>query len=347
MLWARSFLRAVYDRLKVVAAATPWVLRRARWFLRVIAPYRGVITLVVMVAISAVVSRQFLTVQNITNIFWYAAVKGILAVGMTFVIITGGIDLSVAAILAAATCLAAAMVKPLEEASILPPLVACLLLGSVGGAVNGALVAWGRIQAFVVTLAMMSIARGVAQWLTGGYIISGGGVVAYADMLRGNLPIYLPGGVGLPIQAVIFVIVVLVGWLVLTRTAYGRAVYAIGGNEEAARLSGVRTSWVKISVYVICGLLAGLGGALQTAYNSSGSFSVGLGWELDAIAAVVVGGTSLMGGSGGVGGTFMGMLIIQMLSNVLNLKGVQEYQQAVVKGAIILVAVFAARREER
>ncbi|MGK0469318.1 ABC transporter permease, partial [Clostridium sp.] len=211
-------------------------------------------------------------------------------------------------------------------------------IGSLIGLVNGVLISKGKIQAFIVTLATMTIFRGVTYVFTNGTPISGLGQ-KFSGI--GNKTI-----LGLPIPVVIMVIAFGIAFYVLSQTRYGRYLYALGGNEDSARLSGINTDKVKTLVYVICGATAALSGIIVTSRIGSASPNAGVGFELDAIAAVVVGGTSLSGGEGSVGGTIIGALIIGVLSNGLNLVNVSPFYQAIVKGLVILLAVMIKRKEK-
>ncbi len=288
---------------------------------------------------------SFITVQNFSNVLRQVSVNTIIAVGMTIVIISGGIDLSVGAILALAGVVSTAIIMcgfppPFpypSNAAMTPawPLVASVpiavvvsaLMGGICGVHNAIPIVKLRVPPFIATLAMFSIARGFA------YIYVGGGQV-------GNLPEAFTSSVGTSyLMPIIALTTVVLGYLLLARTRFGRAVYAIGGNEQAARLSGISVARVKFWVYVICGALAGIAGFLLAGRIGAGDPKSGMSYELNAIAAVVLGGTSLMGGVGTIPGTLLGAVIIGSLDTGLGLMGVNWFVQMVVKGYVILMAV--------
>lgn len=275
-------------------------------------------------------SEYFMTWRNWMDILRQTSINGILAVGMTYVILTRGIDLSVGSILAFSG-LCSAMVA-VQGYGLLAALSAGMFAGAVMGALNGFMVANLSIPPFVATLGMLSVGRGLT------FILNDGSPVtdlpeAYLALGTGKL-----GPIGMPI--VIFAIVALFFWLVLKYTTYGRYVYAVGGNEKSARTSGIGVRKVTFSVYVISGLLAGLAGIVLSARTTSALPQAGVSYELDAIAAVVIGGTSLSGGTGSIVGTLFGTLLIGVINNGLNLLGVSSYYQQVAKGLIIVFAVL-------
>lgn len=275
-------------------------------------------------------SEYFMTWRNWMDILRQTSINGILAVGMTYVILTRGIDLSVGSILAFSG-LCSAMVA-VQGYGLLAALSAGMFAGAVMGALNGFMVANLSIPPFVATLGMLSVGRGLT------FILNDGSPVtdlpeAYLALGTGKL-----GPIGMPI--VIFAIVALFFWLVLKYTTYGRYVYAVGGNEKSARTSGIGVRKVTFSVYVISGLLAGLAGIVLSARTTSALPQAGVSYELDAIAAVVIGGTSLSGGTGRIVGTLFGALLIGVINNGLNLLGVSSYYQQVAKGLIIVFAVL-------
>lgn len=277
-------------------------------------------------------SGQFLTTENISNIIRQVSINGILAVGMTFVILTGGIDLSVGSVMAFTGTIMVGMMINMG----MPPIAAVLIgivLGATLGYINGLFVARARIPAIIVTLAMMEVARGAALLYTGGYPLSGL-PSSYAFIGRGNL-----FGV-IPMPAVIMILVFIAAYIILNHLPIGRYIYAIGGNEEAVRLSGVKVKRIKTFVYLISGVTAAISGLIMTSRLSSGQPTAGEGYELDAIAAVVLGGTSIAGGRGHIFGTILGALLLGVLSNGLNLMGVSPYVQRVLKGAIIVGAIY-------
>lgn len=284
-------------------------------------------------------AESFLTADNISNIVRQVSINGILAVGMTFVILTGGIDLSVGSVMALTGTIIAGMMINVG----LPPIVAVLIgivLGAVLGYINGVFTAYARIPAIIVTLAMMEAARGLALLYTGGYPLSGL-PNPYAFIGRG----YLFGVI--PMPAVIMVLVFIIAYIILNHLPIGRYIYALGGNEEAVRLSGVKVKRIKTFVYLVSGVTAAISGMIMTSRLSSGQPMAGEGYELDAIAAVVLGGTSIAGGRGHIFGTLLGALLLGVLSNGLNLMGVSPYVQRVLKGVIIVGAIYYSSSRQK
>lgn len=284
-------------------------------------------------------TEEFFTGTNISNIIRQVSINGILAVGMTFVILTGGIDLSVGSVLALTGTIMAGLMINVG----LPPIVAVLigiLLGALLGYINGIFVSYARIPAIIVTLAMMEAARGVALLYTGGYPLSGL-PSSFAFIGRGYLFEVIP------MPAVIMILVFIVAYIILNHLPFGRHIYAIGGNEEAVRLSGVKVKRIKTLVYLISGITASISGLIMTARLSSGQPMAGEGYELDAIAAVVLGGTSIAGGRGHIFGTLLGALLMGVLSNGLNLMGVSPHVQRVLKGVIIVGAIYYSSRSQK
>ncbi len=283
----------------------------------------------------------FLGLGNLTDILRQVSEKGILAVGMTAVIVTGGIDLSVGSVLALAATLTAWILMK-GSAGLAVTILAVLAAGAACGLVNGLVIARWKLPAFIATLATMSAARGVARYLSGGTAIPlGFGEGAAPESMRALAGPMLPY---VPAPAVVFVACVAGMHLFLTRTAPGRALYAIGDNETAARLSGVRVARWKTAVYVISGTLAALAGLIHCAQLEQGNPNDGIAYELDAIAAVVIGGTSLSGGIGSVGGTLVGVLTIGVINNIMGLNNVDANLQLILKGVIILGAVWLQRK---
>jgi len=275
----------------------------------------------------------FLSVANLTNVARQVSINGILAVGVTFVLLTAGVDLSLGSVVALSGVACATFAHPGDHPVVVPIAVG-LLTGAACGLVNGVLVTRGGVAPFIVTLGMMTIARGLAL------IVSGGRPVAnMSDELTA-----LAGDFhGLPIPVLCFAGVALLAWFFLRHFRLGRHIYAVGGNEHAARAAGVPVERVKLFAYGIAGALAALGGLIVTARLDSAQPNAGTGYELDAIAAVVIGGTSLTGGRGSVAGTVMGAVIIGVLNNGLVLLNVSPFWQQVVKGAVILLAVIVDR----
>ena len=286
--------------------------------------------LVGLCALLTVLTPHFLTVSNLLNIAEQTTINAIIAVGMTFVILSGGIDLSVGSIVAlSGVVLGSALQLQL-------PVAVAIVLGVVTGAtcglVNGVLITRGRLPPFIATLGMMSIARGAALLFTDGRPISG--FDAGFRAISTARPLMMPSPV------LLMAVVYLAAHFVLTRTVFGRYVYAIGGNEEATRLSGVRVGYHKTQVYVLSGVTSALAAVTLTARLNSAQPIAGIMYELDAIAATVIGGTSLMGGSGTLVGTLIGALIMGVLRNGLNLIGISSFLQQVVIGAVIIAAVL-------
>jgi ribose/xylose/arabinose/galactoside ABC-type transport system permease subunit len=293
---------------------------------------------VLLAGILCITSPPFRTLSNVENILQQIPVNGILAIGMTLVIITAGIDLSVGSVLALSAVVATSFAHT-DTHLLIVPIMLGVLTGLVCGIVNGVLIAKNRLAPFIVTLGMMTVARGLALVYTSGRPIINLSDT-YDEIGDGSLG-------AIPIPAIIFFVVVLLGVFVLHYTRFGRYVYAVGGNELAAKVSGVNTDRVLIGVYALAGALAGLAGIVSSARVMSGSPTVGTGYELDAIAAVVIGGTSLSGGIGSIAGTIVGVLIIGVMNNGLDLLNVSPYWQEIVKGVIIVLAVLLDKKSKR
>ena len=296
---------------------------------------RSIIALLVLIGVVSAINPNFFTVDNILNILRQTSVNAIIAVGMTFVILIAGIDLSVGSILALTGAFAASMVG--TELSILLVIPTVLLIGTLLGTLSGVIVAKGKVQAFIATLVTMTLLRGVTMVYTDGRPISTGfsdTADAFAFLGTGYL-------FGIPVPIWLMAIVFLISWYVLKHTKMGRYIYALGGNEAATQLSGINVDKVKIFVFAVSGFLSALAGLIVTSRLSSAQPTAGVTYELDAIAAVVVGGTSLMGGKGRVMGTLIGALIIGFLNNALNLLDISSYYQMIAKALVILVAVLA------
>lgn len=294
------------------------------------------LALVLLVIVSAAISDRFLSLPNTLNVMRQIAIVGVLAIGMTFVIITAGIDLSVGSILAVVAVTTADVVN---TAGPVAGVATALMVGSALGLVNGLGVTFGGVQPFIMTLGMLAFARGLAFVFTGGRPIP---TTDPAFLVIGSGRIF-----GIPNPAIVFLVLLLVAGFVLRQTTFGRSVYAVGSNDEAARLSGVAVSRVRILVYVISGFCAGVAGLLYASQLGVGTPIAGEAFELDAIAATVVGGTSLFGGQGTILGTFMGAAILGILSNVLNLTGVDPFVQRLFRGALIVFAVMLQRKDAK
>jgi ribose transport system permease protein len=295
--------------------------------------YGILIAFILIIIAMAILSPVFLTVTNVLNIIRQSSIYGIMAIGMTFVILTAGIDLSVGSILAIAGAIAAGSIKAGMGLEL--TILIALGIGLGCGLLNGVLVTLGRITPFVVTLGMMSIARGLTLIYTKGYPISG-----FHTAFR-----FIGGGdlIAIPFPIIVFMITTVVAWIILTQMRLGRYTYAIGGNEETVKLSGINANLYKTIVYMISGITSAISALILTSRLNSAEPVAGQGYELDVIAAVVIGGTSLMGGRGGVWGTLIGALLIGVINNGMNLLGISPYFQLVVKGVIIIGAVLLDR----
>jgi ribose transport system permease protein len=300
---------------------------------RIMRSYGIVIAFLIICILMTILSPVFLTVTNLLNVVRQTSIFGVMAIGMTFVILTGGIDLSVGSILAVAGAISAGMLK--GGAGIVPVVLLALVIGMGCGLANGLFITLGRIAPFVVTLGMMSIARSLTLIYTKGYPISG-----FTGPFR-----FIGGGdiVSIPFPIIVFLLTVVVAWLILTQTRLGRYTYAIGGNEETVKLSGINSDFYKTIVYVISGITAAVSALILTSRLNSAEPVAGQGYELDVIAAVVIGGTSLNGGRGSVWGTLIGALLIGVINNGMNLLGISPYFQLLVKGLIIIGAVLLDR----
>ena len=281
-------------------------------------------------ALLTILTPHFLTISNLLNITQQTTINAIIAVGMTFVILSGGIDLSVGSIVALAGVV---LGSALQAGQPIPIAIALsLVTGGVCGALNGLLITRGGLPPFIATLGMMSIARGLALMYTDGRPISGYDA-SFRSLATGSLLM-------IPTPVILMVVIYLAAHFVLMRTTFGRYVYAIGGNEEATRLSGVRVVFHKTMVYVLSGVTSAIAAVTLTARLNSAQPIAGMMYELDAIAATVIGGTSLLGGSGTVAGTLVGALIMGVLRNGLNLLGISSFLQQVVIGTVIIAAVL-------
>ncbi len=279
---------------------------------------------------------SFLTFQNWIIVVRQISINGILAVGATYVLLTGGVDLSLGSMVALTGVVAASFAHPGEYPVIVPVLMG-VVTGVAGGAVNGLIVTRARVAPFIATLGMMTVARGLALVLSGGKPVSNlsGPFTAIAGK----------NWLGIPIPIVLLIVVTSLSYLMLTNTRLGRYIYAVGGNEKAARASGISVNAVKMFTYSTCGGMAGLAGVVLASRITTGQPNAGLAYELDAIAAVVIGGTSLSGGVGGVGGTILGALLMGVINNGLDLLNVSSYYQQIIKGAIIVGAVWMDQSE--
>jgi ribose transport system permease protein len=300
-------------------------------------PLIGLLMLMLLVSL---INANFLTIDNLLNILRQTSINAIIATGMTFVILTAGIDLSAGSILAFAGAVCATLIA--ADTPLIVALISTLLIGAAFGAASGGIIAYFGVQAFIATLVAMTMIRGGVLIFTGGRPISTG------DYDVANVFYEIGGGyvVGIPIPVIIAAVIFALCWYVLNHTRLGRYTYAIGGNEQAAKLAGVGVARVKIAVYAISGALAALAGIILTARLESAQPTAGLSYELDAIAAVVLGGTSLAGGRGRITGTLIGALIIGVLNNALNILDVSSYFQMIAKGSVILLAVVLDGRSK-
>lgn len=293
----------------------------------------SIIGLLLLSGFLSVLSPRFLTYSNLFNVLRQTSLNAIIAVGMTFVILTWGIDLSVGSILAFSSAIAASLAH--NGTSAIVAILAGLAIGTILGLLNGLIITQGHIPPFIATLAMMTMARGATLIYSDGQPITGLGEGLY---FIGN------GYVGkIPLPVIITIIALVVGHYILSQTRTGRYIYAVGSNEDAAKLTGINTKLTKTIVYAISGFTAALSGIIIISRLNSAPPTAGAGAELDAIAAVVLGGTSLAGGQGHIAGTFIGALIIGILNNGLNLLNVSSYYQQFAKGVVILIAVLLDR----
>lgn len=328
------------------------------WWRTFIRKYAIVLIFIAMFIAMALLSDAFLSPRNLLNIVRQISVVGLIAIGVTMVIITTGIDLSSGSVLALSAVIVASLAQqpdwhdakfPGLQLPVLIPILVSLLVGAVCGWVNGALIAGFRIPPFIATLGMMTVARGFAliysnrpvSGLTDAFNYIGQGEIFKV------MPVTGQPDMGIPIPILVLVGVAIAAHIMLNNTRFGRHIYAIGGNEQAARISGLNVGRIKIGVYTIAGILAGLAGLVLTSRIGSGQAGLGVGYELDAIASAVIGGVSLSGGVGTIWGTMVGALIIGVLNNGLDLLNVSAYWQTIVKGSIIVAAVIIDERKNR
>lgn len=303
-----------------------------------ITEYNTVLIFLVMLLVSALVSDAFFTWNNLSNLVRQVAPVGIISMGMLLVILTGGIDLSVGSVVAMVGVLTGLFTyhMPLSVA-----LLAALACGILAGSISGFLIAWYRLAPFIITLAMMSIIRGL------GFIFSKGAPVIIHESASFLTDFGSGKFLGIPNPAWIMFMVFAITFILLKYNAFGRIVIAIGSNEESVRLSGIKVKVYKFGVYSIAGALAALAGIVSTARTSVGSPVTGIAMELDVIAAVVIGGASLMGGKGSAVNTLLGVFILGMIGNIMNLLTIPAYSQQVIKGLIIILAVFLQRFQKK
>ena len=297
----------------------------------------SLIGLVALFVVIACLNSSFIDIGNLRNLLRQVSINALISFGMTFVILTGGIDLSVGSILALSSALMGSMIKGGMD-PIFAIVLACLI-GAALGAVNGMVITFGKVAPFIATLATMTIFRGLTLVYTNGNPISG---------LTDNEAFLMFGQgyfLGLPVPAVMMLIMFGILYFILHKTPLGRKTYAVGGNEKVSFIAGIKINRIKIFAYTVTGMLCGMAGAILTSRLNSAQPTAGTGYELDAIAAVVLGGTSLSGGKGRIVGTLIGALIIGTLNNGLNILNVSSFYQQVVKGIVILLAVLMDRKK--
>src|SRR4026207_1653264 len=345
--------------MSMASTTTPQALDKSFnrvWLNAFVRKYAIVLIFIAMFVAMTFLTDAFLQPRNLVNVVRRIAVVGLIAIGVTMVIITTGIDLSSGSVLALAAVFAASLAQqpdwhdakyPGLVVPVLVPIVAALAIGALCGAINGALIARFKIPPFIATLGMMTVARGFAliysnrpvSGLTDTYNFIGQGEILKV------IPVQPP--LGIPIPVIILALVAIGAHILLNHTRFGRHVYAIGGNEQAALISGLNVGRIKIGVYTIAGLLSGLAGLVLSSRIGSGQAGLAVGYVLDGIASAVIGGTSLSGGIGTIWGTIIGALIIGVLNNGLDLLNVSAYWQTIIKGSIIVVAVIIDERKNR
>lgn len=308
--------------------------RLARWFDR----YGLVAALLVLGGMLAMLTPNFASVQNLKIVLRQISINGILAVGVTYVLLTGGVDLSLGSVVALAGVVAAGFAHPGDYPVAVPVLLG-VMTGMACGYVNGVVVTRGRVAPFIVTLGMLTVARGLALVVSGGRPVS--------NLSAAFTRIGSADWLGIPVPVLLLAAVGAVSHLILRRTRSGRHLYAVGGNPTAARASGIHVARIKSAAYIVSGGLAGLAGIVLAARITTGQPNAGVAYELDAIAAAVIGGTSLSGGVGGVGGTILGALLMGVINNGLDLMNVSSYYQQIIKGIIIVGAVWLDQRGRR
>lgn len=306
-------------------------------FGKILGKYGIYVALVLMVVVLAIITPSFFNTQNFINVLRQISIKAVMAIGVTIVIMTGGIDLSVGSVLALSAVIATSFATSDNPHPLAVSLLLGILVGLVCGAVNGLCVAWLKVAAFIATLAMTTAARGLAMIYTNGRPVIN------------ILPEYTNIGNGfvgaIPIPIIVMVIVIIIAVYLMEFTKYGRYIRAVGGNEQAALVSGINVKLIKFSAYAIAGVTCAIAGILLSARTMTGQPASGEGYELDAIAAAVIGGASLSGGVGTISGTVVGMLILGVLTNGLDMLGVSSYYQQVIKGVIIVAAVLLDRKK--
>ena len=309
----------------------------------VLGEYGAFIALALLVIVLSIIEPSFRTPSNLMSLLRQASFNGLIAFGMTLVILSDGIDLSVGSVFALSAIICAELLMSGMNAVL--AVVIALIAGTLLGAISGLLVTKGRLQPFIATLITMTAYRGVAKIITEGKPISqlagnaSSGDFFFKAMGKGNVLLFET--IKIPIPAIVLVVAFLIVYFILTKTTFGRRIYATGSNAKCAKLVGVNTNKIKIACYSISGFLAALAGLLMISRLDSAQPTLGSGYELDAIAAVALGGTSMSGGRGKVTGTIAGVLIIAVLNNGLNIMNVSSYYQEVIKAIVILVAVLS------
>lgn len=307
--------------------------RRSELF-RKLGPLLG---LIVMVAVVTAINSNFIRPANLLNLLRQVSINALISFGMTFVIITGGIDLSVGSVLAFSSALTAGIIA--SGVNPVLAILAGLTIGAILGLVNGIIITKGNVAPFIGTLATMAIYRGLTLVYTNGNpITSFGGGFAFQFIGRGYL-------FGIPFPVIIMGVVFLVLYLLLHKMIFGRKTFAVGGNETASYIAGIKNDRMKLAIYSLSGMMSALAGLILTSRLNSAQPTAGTAYELDAIAAVVIGGTSLAGGKGRIAGTLVGALIIGTLNNGLNILGVSSFYQQVVRGTVIIIAVLLDRKK--
>lgn len=298
-----------------------------------------ILALIILMVFVSILNPTFLQANNLMNLMRQLIINGFIALGMTFVILTGGIDLSVGSTLALTSAIFAGLLQNGMNTGL--AILVAVGLGLILGLINGILITKGKLAPFIVTLATMTIFRGLTLVYTDGRPIAGP-KDNFAFKFLGKGQIF-----GIPFQVILFILAFLCLWIILNKTSLGRKIYAVGGNEKASFISGINIDKVKIWVYVISSLMAVLSGLVLTSRLNSAQPTAGAAYEMDAIAAVVLGGTSMTGGSGSLTGTLIGILILGVLNNGLNLLGVSSFYQQIVKGIVILIAVLIDRKRNK
>ena len=312
----------------------------------ILGEYGAFIALALLVLVLSVMEPSFRTPSNLMSLLRQASFNGLIAFGMTLVILSDGIDLSVGSTFALSAIVCAELLMSGMPAFV--AIVLALVVGTLLGVISGLLVTKGRLQPFIATLITMTAYRGVAQIITDGKPISqlanntASGAFLFKAMGKGNVLLFET--IKIPIPVIILVLAFAAVYFILTKTTFGRRIYATGSNAKCANLVGVNTSNIKIACYALSGFLSALAGLLMISRLDSAQPTLGSGYELDAIAAVALGGTSMSGGRGKITGTIAGVLIIAVLNNGLNIMDVSSYYQAVIKALVILVAVLSDRK---